>query len=86
MDGRMKEIPAQTVHIVSVTGDKAGKMVALNSGGSVPAYKGPTAFTPSDSTQTVDCEGFRMKDNITINAIPINYGRLDWDGRTLTVY
>lgn len=83
---KMREITEKSVHIVSVHGDSAGKMKSISGGGAVPAYKGPTTFTPSGTTQTVDCEGKRMKDNITINAIPANYGRLSWDGHTLTVY
>ena len=83
---KMKEITEKSVHIVSVHGDTAGKMKSISGGGAVPAYQGQTVFTPSASTQTVECEGYRMKDNITINAIPANYGRLSWDGHTLTVY
>lgn len=86
--GRMKEIPAQSVHIVSVTGDeiKPMKTILGGRGGSVPVYPGPTEFTPSAEKQTIGVSGYRLKENITIDPIPVNYGRLVWNGHTLTVY
>ena len=84
--GRMKEIPAQSVHIVSVTGDEIRPMKAISSGGgSVPVYPGPTEFTPSAEKQTIGVSGYRLKENITINPIPSNYGLITWDGSTLMV-
>ena len=84
--GRMKEIPAQNVHIVSVTGDEIRPMKAISSGGgSVPVYPGPTEFTPSAEKQTIGVSGYRLKENITINPIPSNYGLITWDGSTLMV-
>ena len=83
----MKEIPAQNVHIVSVTGDEIRPMKAISSGGgSVPVYPGPTEFTPSAEKQTIAVSGYRLKEDITIDPIPTNYGRLVWNGHTLTVY
>ena len=84
--GRMKEIPAQSVHIVSVTGDEIRPMKTISSGGSVPVYPGPTEFTPTTETQTIAVSGYRLKEDITIDPIPTNYGRLVWNGHTLTVY
>lgn len=82
----MKEIPAQSVHIVSVTGDEIRPMKAISSGGgSVPVYPGPTEFTPSAEKQTIGVSGYRLKENITINPIPSNYGLITWDGSTLMV-
>lgn len=84
--GRMKEIPAQSVHIVSVTGDEIRPMKAISSGGgSVPVYPGPTEFTPTTETQTIAVSGYRLKEDITINPIPSNYGLITWDGSTLMV-
>ena len=86
--GRMKEIPAQSVHIVSVTGDEIRPMQTISggSGRSVPVYPGPTEFTPTTETQTIAVSGYRLKEDITIDPIPTNYGRLVWNGHTLTVY
>lgn len=84
--GRMKEIPAQSVHIVSVTGDEIRPMKTISGGGGiVPAYQGPTEFTPSAEKQTIEVSGYRLKEDITINPIPSNYGLITWDGSTLMV-
>ena len=85
--GRMKEIPAQSVHIVSVTGDEIRPMQTISggSGRSVPVYPGPTEFTPSAEKQTIEVSGYRLKEDITINPIPSNYGLITWDGSTLMV-
>lgn len=49
-------------------------------------YTGETVITPSDETQTLNTAGLAVNDNIVINPIPTNYGRIAWDGRTITVY
>lgn len=48
-------------------------------------YHGAYTFTPSSQVQTIETEGLVLTDNITINPIPTNYGRITWDGATLTV-
>lgn len=83
---RMREIEAQGVHIVAVNGDKVGTLKAVGSGGGVPAYRGPTEYAPCDHTVVVPVKGYRMKENIIIDPVPSNYGRLIWNGHTLTVY
>lgn len=58
---------------------------------SVPQYRGTQPFegeytyTPSSEAQTIEINGLRATDNITINPIPSNYGLITWDGATLTV-
>lgn len=59
--------------------------ISVSEGMSVPAYTGAYTFTPTESTQTVQISGKRATSNITINPIPSNYGRITWDGSTLTV-
>ena len=83
---KMREIEAQGIHIVSVNGDKVGVLKAVGGGGGVPAYHGQTEFVPSDQTQVIQAEGYRMRENIIIDPVPSNYGRLVWNGHTLTVY
>lgn len=51
----------------------------------VPDYDGPYDFTPSEELQTIETNGFRMTDNVTINPIPSNYGLIGWNGSILTV-
>lgn len=83
---KMKEVPGQSIHIVAVNGDRPGVMKSISGGTAAPAYSGETVFTPSDETQVIPVLGYRMKDNITINPVPGNYGRISWNGSALTVY
>ena len=48
-------------------------------------FTGEYTYTPSNAEQTIEINGLRATDNITINAIPSNYGLITWDGATLTV-
>lgn len=48
-------------------------------------YTGPYSVTPSPEAQTLNTNGLRMTDNITIEPIPSNYGLITWNGSTLTV-
>lgn len=48
-------------------------------------YAGPYEFTPSEQEQTIPISGKIGQQNITIGAIPVNYGRLTWQGTKLTV-
>ena len=57
----------------------------LTIAGSVPSYRGETEIIPSDEIQTLQCAGLMMSENITITPIPSNYGRISWNGITLTV-
>ena len=50
-----------------------------------PAYTGQTEVTPSAETQTLETKNLRMTDDIVINPIPSNYGRIDWNGQFLQV-
>lgn len=53
--------------------------------GAPPAYAGEYEITPSSEIQTIPIEGKVAKQDIIINPIPSNYGRITWDGTTLTV-
>ena len=48
-------------------------------------YDGPTEFTPTLETQTIQINGKTAHQDITINPIPCNYGLITWDGSALTV-
>lgn len=50
-----------------------------------PSYEGPVEVTPSAEGQTLDTANFYMRDNITINPIPNNYGLITYDGANITV-
>lgn len=48
-------------------------------------YEGDYEITPTDETQVLQTAGKWDRENITIKPIPSNYGRITWDGRTITV-
>ena len=51
----------------------------------VETYTGTYEVTPSNETQTLNVEGMRMSRPLTVNPIPSNYGRIDWNGQYLVV-
>ena len=51
----------------------------------VPHYDGPYSVTPTTSAQTLETAGKLMTEDITVGAIPSNYGLITWDGSALTV-
>lgn len=44
------------------------------------AYDGQYEFTPTDEQQIIEIKRKSASDDIVINAIPSNYGRITWDG------
>lgn len=68
--------PSATWHV--------GEYVQMRTGG-YPIYSGATSFTPSQSAQVIQTDGFALESNITIQPIPSNYGLVTWDGSSLTV-
>ena len=52
----------------------------------LPVYSGQTEITPSEETQTLQTANRTVLQNIAVNPIPENYGRLLYSGSTLTVY
>lgn len=51
-----------------------------------PFYTGPTEVTPSEQTQILSTAGQMARENIVIEPIPDNYGRIAYNGTTLLVY
>lgn len=51
----------------------------------LPVYTGQTEVTPSEDVQTLQTANRTVLQNIIINPIPSNYGRITWNGSTLTV-
>ena len=70
---------------LSARASLSGKLT-VSAGGGAPPYTGEYEFTPSEEAQTAATRNKRMTDDITINPIPSNYGRIAWDGVTLSVY
>ena len=51
----------------------------------LPVYTGDTEITPSTTEQVLNTAEKVVIRNIVINPIPSNYGRITWNGATLTV-
>lgn len=51
----------------------------------VPRYDGQYSVTPAREAQSLATSGKLMTEDITVGAIPSNYGLITWDGSTLTV-
>jgi len=49
-------------------------------------YEGPYEFTPGEEEQTIPVEDLVSTQNIKINPIPLNYGRLTYSGGILKVW
>lgn len=48
-------------------------------------YTGEYTITPTDEEQVLITKNLRMTDNITVKAVPSNYGKIDWNGQYLVV-
>lgn len=48
-------------------------------------YAGSTHVTPTDTAQTLATAGLFVDEDIVVDPVPQNYGRITWDGATLTV-
>ena len=51
----------------------------------VHSYDGDYTITPTTEEQTLPVQNLRMRENLTINPIPQNYGLITWNGSILTV-
>lgn len=60
-------------------------LTVLATSGGEP-YTGPYIFTPTDEAQTVQIQGKTAQQDITIEAIPSNWGRIEWNGVALSVF
>lgn len=48
-------------------------------------YTGELMVTPADTAQELECNGLMMPGNVTVAAIPSNYGKITYSGFELTV-
>ena len=48
-------------------------------------YPGPYEITPGDEAQILQASGMMMPQDIIVKPIPSNYGKITWDGASLTV-
>ena len=84
------EFSAGTVEVVSHAGrvdaESASYSIGVKTGlvGGNP-YTGSYDIVPTTSTQTLQTEGRILAHNITVGAIPSNYGLITYNGSVLTV-
>jgi len=85
---QIKRITGDSVHLISVSGDKPLKLSQISTGsggGTRPHYHGETEFVPTQAYQTVHTAGTLVDTDIVIDPIPSNYGKITWNGAVLTV-
>lgn len=75
----------QLVGTLSKTEGLEGNISVPERSGGNP-YQGQYEVTPSEETIVLETKNKTMNHNVTVNAIPSNYGRISWDGTTITVW
>lgn len=84
LDGDVQEITLDgDISINHVMNGEMGVVTRVRE--PLPPYTGDTIVTPTDEQQTLRTENMTLLNDIVINPIPSNYGRIEWNGSTLTV-
>lgn len=81
LNGKLKAVGVLTGKV----SEKQGLSGALTIAGSIPSFPGPYTVIPGDVVQTIACAGLLMSQDIIIQPVPSNYGRIAWDGVSLSV-
>ena len=68
---------------ISAEGGLSGNLTIA---GNISSFPGPYVYTPNDTVQIVPCAGYMMAQDIMVEKVPDHYGRIDWNGITLTVW
>jgi len=69
---------------LSSTGELSASLT-IPSVANAPRYDGDYTFTPTQAEQTIPIKDLMARQDITIEAIPSNYGLITWNGSTITV-
>ena len=84
--GRLEQISQGSIHISSVDASTVRPASVETVIIDYPLrYNGAYTFTPSSEPQTIRTAEKLLGYDITINPIPSNYGRIDWNGQTLQI-
>lgn len=85
--GTLKQLSQGAIRISSLTGSTLRPAQIAIAHVDFPAtpYDGEYSVTPSDGAQTLHIEGKVAEHDIVVAAIPQNYGRIEWNGATLSV-
>ena len=59
--------------------------VVIEVGGIVPIYTGDYDVTPTDHAIVLNTKDLELVENVVVNPIPSNWGRIGWNGSYLTV-
>ena len=70
---------------LSPMGTLCGSLSAVGTGGGGDPYTGEYTVTPTEEIQTLATAGKTMRQNVTVEAIPSNYGLITWNGSTILV-
>ena len=81
LNGTLKAIGVLTGEI----SEEQGLSGMLTIAGGIPSFPGPYAITAGDTAQTISCAGLLMPQDIVVEAVPSNYGKIAWDGISLSV-
>ena len=65
--------------------EEQGLSGVLTIAGSIPSFPGPYTITAGDASQIISCAGLLMPQDIVVEAVPSNYGKIAWDGISLSV-
>lgn len=68
--------------LTNVIDGEHGEVIAIDSH---ETYVGETHITPAQNQQILNTEDKILIDNIIIDPIPSNYGKITWNGSILTV-
>ena len=68
-----------------VSASKHLKGILTIAAGDIPSYHGETEIVPSNIVQIIECGGLVVPSDIIVDAIPSNYGLIEWNGVTLSV-
>ena len=70
---------------ISGTSSLSGTLSAAGGGSGTP-YTGEYTVIPSEEQQTLETAGKSMREDVTVEPITDNYGRIAWNGSYLMVY
>lgn len=72
--------------VLPVARTRGTEMEATSGRAEGEEYTGPYEVTPGEEPQTLKTKGFVAKENITVNPIPSDYGRIAQVGAVLRVF
>lgn len=77
-DGALLHVGSSDAAALSVGGEVYG--------GNIQPYEDDYIVTPSEQEQTLETSGKRLAQNVIVEPIPSNYGRISYNGSVITVW